>query len=304
MKRVLPITLVLIICCVVFIPALAQTEIADSTEPLWDGQSRFTILVTGLDRRPIEFQSLNYRTDTIMILSFDPATQQIGVLSIPRDMHIAVPESGELIRVNTLFVRGERQGVGRGPEYMVDVMQYNFGIYIDAYVAFDFEAFQTIIDTIGGITIDVPYAISDSRYPDMNWLFDPFWIGAGVQTLDGETALKYARTRLTDSDYRRGERQLLVMMGIRNQLDNEIALQQMLVRAPQLLQDLDGHIYTNISIDQAIPVGLAMMQVPAENIQTGALGLDYSYNWAGVRVPDREKLIGLMTETFGENYGA
>jgi len=72
----------------------------------WDGTSRFTVLVVGLDRRPGE-TGLAYRTDTMMLVSIDPASRSLGILSIPRDLYVAVPGYSEPQRVNTPMVLGE-----------------------------------------------------------------------------------------------------------------------------------------------------------------------------------------------------
>ena len=90
-------------------PTAAQQNITVPTEPVhWDGVSRFNILVLGMDRRPGARDNLNARTDAIILVSFDPQSHTLGMLNIPRDMHVAILEvDEELVRINTLLVRGE-----------------------------------------------------------------------------------------------------------------------------------------------------------------------------------------------------
>jgi LCP family protein required for cell wall assembly len=258
-----------------------------------------------MDRRPGARDTLNTRTDVMVLVSYDPVTRSIGMLHIPRDIHLALPDNGELVRVNTLLVLGEAKQVGYGPYYAMDTIRSNFGMQIDGYIAFDFEAFIWLIDAMGGITLDIPYTINDPTYPDMNYGFDPFLIRSGIQTLDGRTALKYARTRHGDNDYLRGARQLLVMQGVRDRLSDPTALQNMLVQAPTLVQQLDGHVYSNIPFDQLTFLGLVVLDMDAP-IKTGGLNESNTYLYptsnGEVRIPTREGIVTVLIQVFGEQY--
>lgn len=288
----------------------AQTEpdIAETPEVAWDGQRPLNVLILGMDRRPGATDSLNSRTDVIMLARLDPANERVGVLHIPRDMHVGSYELEQLVRVNTLLVRGERMQEGYGPQFAMETFELNFGMYIDAYIAFDFVGFIDFIDFIGGITLDVPYPINDPTYPDMNYGFDPFYINAGIQTVDGRTALKYARTRHQDNDYLRGLRQMQVVDGVRVKLAEPATLQQVVLNAPELLRILRGHVYTNLTPEQALHAALTVVEFNTENFAYGSLNEQYSFEYSGagtdgiVRVPDRELLPQLLIETFGEEY--
>lgn len=287
--------------------AHAQTTPELPTEaPRWDGRSRYTVLILGMDRRPNARDNLNARTDVIILASYDPATRSIGLLHFPRDLFMPTPDTGQPVRVNTLMVLGERQLEGYGPFYAMQTLQYNLGMYVDGYVAFDFVAFIQVIDAMGGITLDVPYTINDPLYPDMNYGYDPFFLRGGVQVLDGRTALKYTRTRHGDNDYVRGQRQLQVVQGVRERLAEPATLQALLGKAPQLLGSLQGHVYSNIPPEQLVFLGLVMMEQNA-SITTGAINQSntFEYNLAGegtVRVPDRNKLVEELVRTFGAEY--
>ena len=273
----------------------------------WDGSTRFTALILGLDRRPGARNNFNARADVILLASYSPFERRVGVLSIPRDMHFPDSVTGELLRVNTLLVEGEAIREGYGPYYAMETLQNNLGMIIDAYVIFDFEAFTTLIDAIGGVRVDVPYAISDPTFPDMNYGYSPFFVSAGVQTFNGERALKYARTRHGDNDYARGRRQLQILQGVYERLSDPARLQDLVIKAPGLLRDLSGHLYSNLPANDAIYLGLSMIDIDLQDITTGAMDADYSFNYeasgAGtVRVPDRNRLISLMIDVFGANY--
>jgi LCP family protein required for cell wall assembly len=272
----------------------------------WNGTSRFTVLVMGLDRRPGE-SGLAYRTDTMMLISLDPASQSIGVLSIPRDLYVEVPGYSQLQRVNTPMVLGELRQPDYGPQLAMQTVQYNLGIRVHDYIAVDFNSFVKLIDSIGGLEIDIPYNVSDPLYPDMNYGYDPFYIRAGLQTLDGQTALKYARTRHGDNDFQRAQRQQLVMYAIRDQLLDADRLPQLIVQSPSLWASLQDGVYTGLTLDQAIQLGLYLKDLPLENIRTGVVNEAYTVNYttpggAQVLVPDRARLGTLMVQVFGQNY--
>lgn len=308
MRKIIVIHLLLIIS-IGIIPATAQQNDVEvpTADIHWDGSSRFNVLVLGMDRRPGARNNLNARTDAIMLVSFDPQTSTLGIIDIPRDIHMAILEiDEEMVRVNTLLVRGESRAEGFGPYYAMQTLQFNFGMYIDAYIAFDFVAFIEFIDSIGGITVDVPVTINDPTFPDMNYGYAPLFIRRGINELDGRTALAYARTRHNDNDYLRGQRQLDVVMAVRDRLSEPAALADLVQNTPQLFNTLSANFYTNIAHEDILRLGLAMVRLDAEDIHSGSLNEQYSftYRYRGerVRVPDRELLSQLLVETFGENY--
>lgn len=308
MKQLILLLLTLIALLPTGLLALAQN--APETPPqgvAWDGRSRFTMLVMGMDRRPGARDTLNVRTDTIMLVSVDPGSGRMGILSIPRDMHFAMPGGGELVPVNTLLVRGEALQENYGPYFAMDTLQMNLGMYIDAYIAIDFEAFIMFIDAIGGVTVDVPYNISDPLYPDMNYGYDPFYLSAGVHTLDGRTALKFARTRHMDNDYLRGQRQLQIVQAVRDRLRDPLVLQALIVQSPLLFSSLARNFYSNLTPQQIVFLGLAGLNLRDDGVSYGALNEAYSFPYATgrgtVRVPDRTLMPELLAEVFGENYG-
>lgn len=272
----------------------------------WDGQSRFTVLVVGLDRRPGE-TGLAYRTDTMMLVSIDPVTQSLGILSIPRDLYVEVPGYSELQRVNTPMVLGELRTPGYGPELLKQTVQYNFGIRVHEYLAVDFNTFVTIVDTIGGVDIDVPYRIADLTYPDMYYGYDPFYMDVGLQHMDGLTALKYARTRHGDSDFNRAQRQQQVLYAIRDKVLSLNMLPQLLAQSPTLWNAVKDGVSTGLTFDQMIQLVWYLKDIESSNIRTGVVNADFTMPFmtaggAAVLIPDRTALGPLMVEVFGNNY--
>lgn len=284
----------------------AQTPTLARPQPQWDGKSRFTILVMGLDRRPAEGDSLSFRSDTLMLVSLDPQTQHLGILSIPRDIHVSLGSDAGLVRVNTLLLRGENVEEGYGPYMAMDVLQANLGLFIDAYIVFDFSAFITFIDAIGGVDVTTDYTINDPTYPGMNYDYDPFYLPRGSHTLDGETALMFARTRHGDNDYVRGQRQLQVVNAIRTRLEDRAVLAGLVARSPMLYSELTSNVSSNMGPEQVVYLGLSMMTLDRDDIHSGAINEQYSTQYfdgsRSVRVPDWSQLGTLLTDVFGPDY--
>lgn len=272
----------------------------------WDGESRFTILLMGLDRRPGE-TGLGFRTDTLMLISLDPRANTVGILSIPRDLYVNVPGYNQLQRVNTPMVLGELQRPGYGPTLAMQTVQNNLGIRVNEYIAVDFNGFIKFVDAIGGIQVTLNYTINDPTYPNMYYGFDPFYLPPGTHTLNGEQALKFARTRHGSSDFQRADRQQQVLYAVRDRLLEPGAMAQLIIQAPTLYVDYQANVSTGLNLDQMIQLALFLKDVPRDNIKTGVIDQSYVMNYqtesgAQVLVPNRSRLGSLMVDVFGADY--
>ncbi|QPC80759.1 LCP family protein [Phototrophicus methaneseepsis] len=272
----------------------------------WDGQSRFTMVMVGLDRRPGE-TGLTYRTDTMMIVSLNPTTNSIGILSIPRDLYVDVPGYSSLLRINSPMIYGELQSPGYGPILMQQTVQRNFGIRVNEYVAIDFQAFIDVVDAIGGVDVTIDYTINDPQYPDMNYGYDPFYLPTGTHHLNGYDTLRFARTRHGDSDISRAERQQQAIFAIRDKIMRADMVPTLVLQAPAFWQAWEEHVYTGLTLEQIIQLGLYAKDIPAENIHTGVM--DYYYlqpyttaKGEAVLIPNRGRMSDLMVEVFGADY--
>ena len=270
----------------------------------WNGEERFNVLVMGMDRRPGE-SGAGYRTDTMILVSLDPVSGRVGMLNIPRDLYVDIPGYG-LDRVNTAYTSGELEEPGGGPRLAMQTVQYNFGIPVNDYVIVDFTTFIKIIDLIGGIDVYVREPINDPLYPDMNYGYDPFYVAAGWQHLDGETALKYARSRHNSDDIDRQRRQQDVIYAIR---DRVLATNMIATLAPQaftLWAEMKDGIHTGLSLEQIIQLAWYVKDIPVESFARGIVDWEHviPMNWQGmdILVPNREKLSELMVTVFGSDY--
>ena len=272
----------------------------------WNGTSRLNILLLGIDRRPGE-TGLGYRSDTMMLASFDPETNSLGILSIPRDLYVQIPGYSAPQRINTALALGELQRPGYGPTLAMQTVQYKLGIGVNAYLLADFTALIRLVDAIGGIDIDVPTPLADYDFPDMYYGYDPLILSAGMQHMDGYTAQKYARTRHGDSDFDRARRQQQVLYAIRDRILSFEALPQLIIQAPSLYASIEQNVSTELSLEQMIRLGLWLKDLPAENIHTGVIDQHYVSDFttedgAEVLVPYKAALPTLLAQVFGSSY--
>jgi LCP family protein required for cell wall assembly len=163
------------------------------------------IVVLGSDRRP-EWD--DWHTDVVQIVSVQPSVPAVSVLSIPRDLYVYVPGFW-MSRINFADMYGEMYGYeGGGPELVKQTILYNLGIPVHRYVRTDFDGFIGIVDALGGVDIPVHCRLEDHwPYPDEKGDYPIKVLEPGVHHLDGETALWYARSRMTSTVFAREQRQ-------------------------------------------------------------------------------------------------
>lgn len=177
------------------------------------GDGRFNVLILGIggDNHPG-----GTLTDSIQILSVDTLNKKASLISLPRDLYVDIPGYGRA-KLNYAYFAGEETRVGNGAVLSREVVGKVVGAKISNYVLVDFQGAEEIINALGGIEVEVPKAISDPLFPADNGTveFRPFYIDAGLQHMNGETALKYARSRETTSDFDRSARQQLIISALR-----------------------------------------------------------------------------------------
>ena len=255
--------------------------------PRWEGTERVNVLVMGIDQR--EHEQGPWRTDTMLVLTIDPVTMSGGMLSIPRDLWVPIPgyEEG---RINTAHYLGEIYDYpGGGPALAAKTVQYNLGVPIHHYARFNFGAFERMVDLIGGIDVYVEAEISDPAYPDEAYGYDPFYLEAGWRHLNGEMALKYARTRHSaGGDFDRAKRQQQVIMAIFEQVTRLDLLPQLAPRAPELWQTLQGSVVTDLTLDQIIALAQLASEVDREQIRYVVIDEYYTQFWS---TPDEQQVL-------------
>jgi LCP family protein required for cell wall assembly len=255
-------------------------------------------LLLGTDKRVGEVGPS--RTDTMILATIDPQTKTAAMLSIPRDLWVAIPGYSEN-RINVAHFLGERDNYpGGGPALAKKTVQYTLGVPVHYYVRIDFEGFERVIDAIGGITIDVKEAIHDTKYPDNNYGYMTVDISAGVQHMDGKTALQYARARHGSSDFDRAHRQQEVLKAIR---DKVLSLNIPLTRIPEILKLVGDSVQTDLSLNEMYALAKVGRELTGD-IQSAVIDENMTTpqttpDGASVLIPNRIKIRDLVNTLFG-----
>lgn len=225
-------------------------EISTDHKPLrGEERGRINILLVGLAGKNYPGTNL---TDSIIIASVNPKTFQTALLSIPRDMYVNIPGTKSYTKINALYARAkDTDASGKtGISDLKTALEEITGQPIDYYLALDFDGFKQIVSELGGVKIQVPKDIHDARYPGPNYSYQVFDIKAGLQDLDGETALKYARTRHDeDGDFGRAARQQLILEAARSKAFSLGTILNV-PKMNELLDTLGEHLRTNIQLDE------------------------------------------------------
>ena len=288
----------------------AQEALMDVSQPLhngigpppqpWDGKSRVTILLLGVDYRDWEAGNGPPRSDTIILATIDPEGRTAGMLSIPRDLWAEIPGYG-YNKINQAFRFGEvNQESAGGAGLAIDTVEALLDITIPYYALIDFNTFIHLVDEIGGVKINVPDTIKvDPLGDNNNRILQP-----GVQTLPGEIALAYVRSRDTlGSDFDRAKRQQQVIVGVQERLVNFEMLPTLIAKAPILYNELASGVKTNLTLQQAIQLSWLSTQIPTENIQQEFIGPEQvinaiSFEGMAILQPIPEEILGLRSALF------
>lgn len=202
-------------------------------------------------------------TDTIMVASIERSTNRLALISIPRDIYTDIPGVAKKYKINDAYAIGERSDQDNGGlELAKETVEQISGLDIHFTMSVNFEAFQELINTLGGITVYVPRDFRETA----QWEGQEFFMPKGYQTMDGETALLYVRARYSTSDFDRARRQQDVLLAIKNKalnlgiLANPLKLNKILdivgdnVRMDLNISELNQSIglITNIQTDNII----------------------------------------------------
>lgn len=211
------------------------------------------ILLLGVDARPDD-ETSSSRSDTMMLVSVDTVHNCIKMVSFLRDTWCYIPALGYDQRLNAACSAAGYQGV-------VDAIEYNFGVAIDGYAVVDFEMFKVLVDSIGGVKVDVTQEEAD-EVTNNPYRYGDVVLEAGEYKLTGEQALAYCRIRKIDTDWKRTERQRTVMQAILSSAKrNPLALFKMAVKAAP-------YVETNIRRTELIKIGMSAVGCIANMYQT------------------------------------
>lgn len=277
---------------------------ADAAQPGGSVQSpddqRITFLLLGVDQRPDDPSPL--RTDTMIVVTVQPETNQVGMISLPRDLFVPIPEYQYSGKINTAYYLGEvNKYPGGGGALAKKTVSEFLGYPVDFYVKINFDGFIEAIDAIGGVDVVVPKTLHDEEYPTIDYGIETFHIEAGPQHLDGATALKYVRTRHADDDFQRSKRQQQVLLAIKDKLVENKLLTP--VRLLELLRVVSNSVDYDIPATRlpnllALASRVQLDQIEQLVVDTRYAQVDANSRFGWILVPNREKLRPAVDQIF------
>jgi LCP family protein required for cell wall assembly len=221
-----------------------------------------TILLLGTDHNKTGGREGDRHSDSIMIVRTDPSKHRIAYLSIPRDLRVSIPGYGDA-KINAAFQIG-------GPTLAMRTITRFTGIPVNHVAIVDFADFKSLIDSVGGVDVDVPAPIVSNRfdcpYPTaqrceawQGWRF-----ARGKQHMNGQRALVYARIREnkldpSESDVTRAERQQRVLQAISSKLTSPLTL----LKLPFMGSKVAAPLATDLSPNQMVQLGWVKFRAPS-----------------------------------------
>ena len=231
-------------------------------------------------------------TDTIILASINEENGTTSLLSVPRDFYFSDRKLGNT-RINQIYDFGKRRfSAKEGIRRLKNAVSEITDIEIQYYVSVNFQALVDIVDALEGIEIHVPETIYDTHYPNKQENgYVIFHIKEGWQTLDGETVLKYARSRKTTSDFSRSSRQHKILSAIR-----EKTLAQGILTSPSKIKKLfnifEENIDTDLQIGEILTLAAVASDLDSENIFSTVLSDDANSKGGFLYTPPRENYNG------------
>ncbi len=238
-------------------PSTIGTPVPTVSIPPWDGRERLNILLIGADE-----QGGGHNTDTLITVSIDPVTKQVAMFSLPRDtVDVPIPPGparnvwGRSYggKINSFFAQNRRRADlwpgndrTRGYNALKAIIGELYDLDIRYFVEVNFNGFKKVVDAVGGVTINVQVPVVDDQFPGSTGRVQRLYIPSGIQHMNGEQALRYARSRHTSTDFDRGARQQRVLLSLQQQADP----QALLPRLPELVEALKSAVRTDIPLDQ------------------------------------------------------
>lgn len=259
----------------------ASTEI----ENKFKTGDRLNILVLGTD---------GGRSDTLMVFSYDPKNKLADIISVPRDTynHVEGRDGAALRKINAVY---GFKGENGGPVGLKKEISKILGVPISYYVELDYKAVAKIVDTVGGVEVDIPFAMDyDDKYadPPLHIHFKP-----GVQTLDGQQALEYIRWRKNNN----GTRSMGDLERVKRQQEFVLKTikQAMGIKLPFVIKDVFSYLKTDLGIGDMLYLGTQAISFDISKMKThtipGEPGMKFS---ASYYFHDPEKTLTMMQEIY------
>lgn len=253
-----------------------------------DSKGHTNILLIGVGGEGHDGSNL---TDTMILTSIDKKNDKISMLSIPRDLYVKNEEVGWGSRINGIYqyMLDKEVSEDEAMRVLIEEVQELFDTEIQYFAKVDFKGFTEVVDALGGVEINLEENFSDPYYPapDGSGIdYQALYIRAGLQTLDGETALKYARSRKTTSDFDRAKRQQEIIVAMKDK-----ALRIGFLLNPSKIKNLyaaiSNNFETNLNIGEMLYLAKLAESMTDDSIVHEVIS-DEAYKPGGfVYTPDR-----------------
>jgi LCP family protein required for cell wall assembly len=267
-------------------PEQPSSSEPEKAERIDNRDDQINILILGSDQR---IGDGGFRTDTIILANYNKTTKAITMISFPRDLYVYIP-GWSYQRLNTAMFYG-------GFDTIAQTLSYNFGVKPEYYILVNFQAFEHIIESLGGIEVEVERTFTD-QYWDKSYITIP----AGLVQMNSSTALWYARTRTSSNDFDRARRQQEVLQAIGKRVISIDAIENI----EQLYNSLIDNVSTNLDWSVIAPLLPAAIQFrKASDINKYVIGPGEVYDWitpggAMVLIPRQDQISILLSEALGK----
>ena len=253
------------------------------SEELLTAKDKATIMIMGVDERDDDVG----RSDTLMIASIDPKTNQASLLSVPRDTRVKIKGHG-FDKVNAAYAYGKEK-------LSQDTVENLLGVSVDHYVIINTKSFKKIIDAIGGIDIDVPKRMHyEDPWDDDGGLIIDFH--PGMQHMDGAKAVTYVRYRDEEGDLGRIRRQQDFVRAFMEKLVSPAIIPKL----PTIIKEVMGSIETDLSFRQLLEFVGTLKESKNNGLKTDMVpGKPLYIEGISYWIPDLNKLRLTVADTLG-----
>ncbi len=230
----------------------------------------FNILLIGNNARQATGPLSQGQADILMLAHIDPQKHKVTLISLPRDLLIALPQWRDTVpKIKETLFLGLGEGPAQGPELAMQIASHFTGMPVKAYIATDFNGFIDAVDAVGCVNIDIPYAIYDPIHSKAD--FQP-----GVHCLSGPWVLAFIRVRQNTlnsyrtTDFQRMDAEAQVLFALKEKLlQNPV---QAALHLPALVATWRKDVATNLSNSQLLALGLTLAHSRVQHVTLGSAG--------------------------------
>ena len=245
---------------------------------------RTNLLILGTDNSPS--RGALGRTDTIILTTVIPLKPYVGVLGIPRDLWVNIPNVGEQ-RINTAYFFAEAEEPGSGAEASIETIRQNFGVHLRYYLVFHMEGLVDVVNILEGVDILLEKPLGG--------------LPVGSNHLTGEQSLNFVRERYSASDFSRMKQGQILIGALLKKIISPTSWDKI----PQLMMTIPNAIETNIPLWQYPRLGLALIRANMVGIDSQTINADMvvpfvTSGGAQVLAPNWDAINPVLLEIFGE----